>query len=991
MQIIGVQGSQPKSVPNAPTIGTATDQGSSRAYNNGQASVTFTAPSFDGKLPITSYTVTSSPGGFTGTGASSPITVAGLQSATAYTFAITAANSIGTSSSSSASNSITATTVPQAPQTIYIPSVTAGQPYTGSANVTVAFMPLGIVTNPTFESQSTSGYAAAAATLSTSNLYSYGGTYSMSHTILNSSDTNIGYWSGGTLPQIGNYAVTAWFYLPTGSTLAGKTIGFSYEGSGSPTLVSSSPATLVIGQWVQARAVYTFSYATTVGPFVARLSVLPSTVVGQVFYSDNWGVDIVPGGGGNAIIAYTVTSTSGNTGSSTSSPITISETVGTSPRYTVTAINANGTSSPSASPAAITPASVPQAPTIGTATAGNGSATVTYTAGATGGSAVTSYTATASPGGATGTGASPITVSGLTNGTAYTFTVTATNAQGTSAASSASNSVTPVTVPGAPTIGTATDVGSGRAYNNGRADVTFSAPASNGGSAITSYTVKVYDSGGTYQSNASSGAGSPITLTGLASNTAYKYTVYATNAQGNSAESGFSNLVTATTIPQAPTIGTATNSGSGRAYNNGLATVAYTANGTGGLTNTYTATSSPSSFTGTGGSPISVSGLASGTAYTFTVTASNSNGSATSSASNSITATTIPQAPTIGTATKTGSTTATLTYTANGTGGLTNTYSVNGGGSGSGASPISITGLSPGTAYSFSVTATNSNGTATSGTSNSITTANPPSSVTYLVVAGGAGGCTGGGGAGGVRTGTLSVSGGTGYTLTVGGGGASAHNGNNSVFSSITSTGGGTGGNSNNPGTSGGSGGGGGCGDGSIAHTNTGGAGTAGQGNNGGSSSSSSVTGAGGGGGAGAVGATVSTGGEGGVGGNGTASSISGSSVTYGGGGGGSPYNLGFVNPAGGGTGGGGRGNSWVSPYNAGNQAYTAGTTNTGGGGGGNNDGAGKAGGSGIVIISYTNTYSDLTSITGLTYTGPVNTGGNKVYTFTAGTGTVTI
>jgi hypothetical protein len=212
MRILGTVASSSREVPNAPTIGTATNVPSGRAYNNGRADVTFTAP-FDGGLPITSYTVTSSPGGFTGTGASSPISVTGLQSSTSYTFTVTATNSRGTGPASAASNSITATTVPQAP-------------------------------------------------------------------------------------------------------------------------------------------------------------------------------------------------------------------------------------------------------TIGTATAGSGNATVAYTAGATGGAAISTFTATSSPGGQTGTGASPITVSGLTNGTAYTFTVTATNANGTSLASAASNSVTPVVPSSYESIATITSGGS---------------------------------------------------------------------------------------------------------------------------------------------------------------------------------------------------------------------------------------------------------------------------------------------------------------------------------------------------------------------------------------------------------------------------------------------------------------------------------------------------------------------------------------------------
>jgi len=87
--------------PGAPTIGTATVSGTT-------ASVTFTAPSSSGfPATITGYIVTSSPGGLTGTGASSPVTVSGLTVGTAYTFTVRAINASGTGPSSAASNSVT--------------------------------------------------------------------------------------------------------------------------------------------------------------------------------------------------------------------------------------------------------------------------------------------------------------------------------------------------------------------------------------------------------------------------------------------------------------------------------------------------------------------------------------------------------------------------------------------------------------------------------------------------------------------------------------------------------------------------------------------------------------------------------------------------------------------------------------------------------------------------------------------------------------------
>ena len=189
----------------------------------------------------------------------------------------------------------------------------------------------------------------------------------------------------------------------------------------------------------------------------------------------------------------------------------------------------------------------PDAPIIGTATLGNAQATVPFTAPSSdGGSPITSYTATSSPGGITGTlsqsGSGSITVSGLTNATAYTFTVTATNAIGTSLASAASNSVTPAVpiVPDAPTDVIASS-------GNAQATVSYTAPSSNGGSVITSYTATSNPGNITAAVN-QSGSGS-ITVPGLTNDTSYTFTVTATNAIGASVASGASNSVTPAVAP----------------------------------------------------------------------------------------------------------------------------------------------------------------------------------------------------------------------------------------------------------------------------------------------------------------------------------------------------------------------------------------------------------------------------------------------------------
>ena len=91
---------------------------------------------------------------------------------------------------------------------------------------------------------------------------------------------------------------------------------------------------------------------------------------------------------------------------------------------------------------------VPGAPTIGTATAGDSTVSVTFTApSVTGSSPITGYTVTSNPGGIVATGtSSPIVVSGLTDGVSYHFNVTATNSSGTGPASADSNIISPYIV-----------------------------------------------------------------------------------------------------------------------------------------------------------------------------------------------------------------------------------------------------------------------------------------------------------------------------------------------------------------------------------------------------------------------------------------------------------------------------------------------------------------------------------------------------------------
>ena len=283
-----------------------------------------------------------------------------------------------------------------------------------------------------------------------------------------------------------------------------------------------------------------------------------------------------------------------------------------------------------------------------------------------------------------------------------------------------------------PTIGTATDVGTGRAYNNGAATVTFTATGPNTADSFTVYAVED-------PTKTTTGASSPLTVTGLNSATNYTFKVYGTNTAGGSGEhSVASNQITATTVPAAPTIGGPTNVGTGTNYNAGQVNIAFTAGATGGKAITgYTALSSGAQ-TGTGASsPILVSNLLSATGYTFQVKATNANGdSAYSTASSSVTVTTkpaAPAAPTVTTAAVGGSSPAGTANTANDTvswaapanGGsaITNYFwSSTDGKSGNTASTSVVVAQESGTAQTYTIRADNANGS-TTGTGTAITSA----------------------------------------------------------------------------------------------------------------------------------------------------------------------------------------------------------------------------------------------------------------------------
>ena len=213
--------------------------------------------------------------------------------------------------------------------------------------------------------------------------------------------------------------------------------------------------------------------------------------------------------------------------------------------------NADGTTQtlnlapPSAAPTAVTAVQ-----------AGGGTARVSFTPATvaadfpTTSFVVQAFTGTTAVGGAVSVPATATSalVTGLTNGTTYTFKVSAVNLFGTGPASAASNALLITNLPSAPTnvVGT---------RGSTTVALSWTAPASNGGFAITGYTIQVRSGATLVQTITTTGAATTRTVTGLVNGTAYTFTVAARNVNGTGP---FSAPSAAVTPASAPTVAPAT-------------------------------------------------------------------------------------------------------------------------------------------------------------------------------------------------------------------------------------------------------------------------------------------------------------------------------------------------------------------------------------------------------------------------------------------------
>ena len=380
--------------------------------------------------------------------------------------------------------------------------------------------------------------------------------------------------------------------------------------------------------------------------------------------------------------------------------------------FTISATNSEDYTSVVSESVIVTPTDVPGAPKNISGVSGDESITLSWDLpDSNGGSEITGYTITRTPGNITTTTADRTTIiTGLTNGTEYTFTIVAINAVGTSSGTT-SSAIKPGAVPDAPTIDSIS-------RGNNTAIVNFTAPADIGGNDITKYFYSTngddddeYTLAGEVNNPTIT---TPITITGLNNDSTYTVYLKAANIIGNSVATSYA--IVAVTVPGAPTNLTASVADSSTE----VSFTAPTSNGGNDITGyLYWINDGDYIDAEETTSPITITGLTNGTEYTIYLKAKNEIGEGTASNAITVTPGTIPVAPEI--TLVAGNTEITLIIDTNyslsaNNGGRTISryeYSIDNGSNYTSASEttITITGLSNGVRYDLLVRAVNSIGT----------------------------------------------------------------------------------------------------------------------------------------------------------------------------------------------------------------------------------------------------------------------------------------
>ena len=660
-------------VPSAPRSLTAT-------AGSGSVSLDWLEPEFaGGGGGVTGYNVQSSIDGgttwaFSMSTADSLATVSGLTNGQAYVFRVAATNNYGISAYGTASASVTPVGVPGSPTNLLVAAANSGAAltWTAPANNGGSAITDYVVQFSANAGQAWTTFADGTSTLASANVsgLTNGQPYVFRVAARNAIGTSeyVAYMTatypvgvpdqvGSLVATHGNAQVSLTWQAPSANDPGGLTdylIQRSIDSGDTWTTLTDGAnldTTYVVTQLTNGTP-YAFRVAATnaigTGPYSSSTgNVIPRTVAGaptaltatpgnaQIALS--W---TAPASNGGATITDYRIQVSANGGayttitraaSTTTSYTAASLTNGTAYVYRVSAVNSEGVGTHVQSSSA-TPQTVPLAPTNVLTTTNNTYVTVRWTAPSdSGGSVITDYIVQYSSDSgsswltfADGTSTTLQTnVTGLTNGTAYIFRIAAVSAVGTGNYSTNSASTTPVGPPGTPT----SPLVSG---GNTQMFASWTAPASDGGSAITGYVIQYRrTSTNTYTTYGTVGNVLEYTISGLTNGLIYVFRVAAVNAVGTGSYSADSASVTVGQVPAAVATPTITNAFATTATDTTL-TLSWTApNSYGSRITDYliqygTSTSGPwtlhSDGTGTG-TTATITGLNATTTYYYRVSA----------------------------------------------------------------------------------------------------------------------------------------------------------------------------------------------------------------------------------------------------------------------------------------------------------------------------------------------------------------------------------